>query len=138
MGLFDELAGKIGGAGTSQGGQGLMASVLALLNSQPGGIAGLLQTFQQKGLGNIASSWIGTGANLPISAEQVQQVFGGEQIRNFAAQAGVSGETASAKLADLLPGVVDRLTPDGQVPQGDLLSKGAELLKGFAGGKLGL
>ena len=75
MSLFDQLSGVLGGlAGNSN--QGSTASVSGLVQllsgSQGGGLAGLVQGFQQNGLGDIISSWIGTGENLPISAEQVQ------------------------------------------------------------------
>jgi uncharacterized protein YidB (DUF937 family) len=110
-----------------------------MLNNRQGGISGLAAAFQEKGLGHIASSWIGTGENLPVSADQVQQVFGSEQIQAFAQKAGIPPEAASARLAESLPTVVDKLTPGGQVPQGgDLTSNGMRLLQGFfSGGKSG-
>ena len=64
------------------------------------------------------TSWVGTGQNLPISAEQIQNVLGSERVKQFAAKAGISPEVASSKLAELLPAVVDRLTPDGKAPEG--------------------
>lgn len=134
MDLFDDIAGKLtGGGGSGEQGQGLIGAVLQMLNNR-GGIAGLLQAFQQNGLGDIASSWVGTGGNQPVSPDQVRQVFGNDQIREFATKAGVSPETASSRLADVLPGIVDRLTPGGEVPQGDLMSTGMNLLRGFMTG----
>lgn len=138
MNLFDDVVGKLtGGATAGGGGQGLAASVLELLSNRQGGISGLVETFQQNGLGHIVSSWIGTGGNLPISAEQIQQVLGNEQIQAFAQKAGIAPEAASSQLAEVLPDVVDKLTPDGEVPQGgDLMSTGMGLLQGlFSGGK---
>ena len=132
MNLFGDILGKLtgGSAGAQQG--GLAASVLELLGNRQGGIAGLAEMFQQNGLGNIVSSWIGTGANLPVSAEQIQQVFGSEQIQAFAQKAGIAPEGASSQLAALLPEIVDRLTPGGEVPQGgDLMSAGMGLLQGL-------
>jgi len=84
-----------------------------MLSSQQGGLSGLAQTFQQKGLGDLVSSWIGTGQNLPISADQIQQVLGNEQIQAFAQKMGISTSEAGSNLAEFLPGVVDKLTPDG-------------------------
>ncbi len=130
MGLFDELTG-------SSGTQGLVAQVMDLLGKQQGGIAGLAATFQQKGLGDIVSSWIGTGQNLPVSADQIQQVLGNDQVRFFAEKAGISTDAAGSQLADLLPDIVDKLTPGGQIPKsGDLMSGGAALLRNlFSGDK---
>lgn len=138
MKLFDDVVNKLtGGATGAGGGQGLAACVLELLSNRQGGISGLVETFQQNGLGHIVSSWIGTGGNLPVSAEQIQQVLGNEQIEAFAQKAGIAPEAASSQLAEVLPGVVDKLTPDGEVPQGgDLMSTGMALLQGlFSGGK---
>jgi uncharacterized protein YidB (DUF937 family) len=104
---------------------------MQLINNQPGGLGGLVQSFQQGGLGEVVNSWVSTGQNLPVSAEQLQSVLGGGQLQNIAAQLGVSPEQASGSLADLLPQVVDKLTPNGQLPEGggDLLAQGMDLLK---------
>ncbi len=133
MGLFDNIAGEAIGKLTGQGGgsSGLLDGVMGLLgNNQAGGIAGLVQSFKDKGLGDIVSSWVGTGSNLPISPEQIQQALGAEQVQQLAGKAGVSAETASANLAELLPNIIDKLTPNGQLPSGDLLNQGLGLLKG--------
>jgi uncharacterized protein YidB (DUF937 family) len=90
--------------------RGLVAYVLEILSNRQGGISGLAEAFQQNGLGNIVSSWIGTGGNLPVSPEQIQQVLGNEQIQAFAQKTGGSPEAASAQLAQMLPGIVDKLT----------------------------
>lgn len=131
MGLFDELAAKasglLGGGGSEQ--SGLAGGIMEML-TKSGGLGGLVQSFQEKGLGDIISSWVGTGSNLPISADQIKEGLGGDAIQNLAAKAGTSPEDISAKLAELLPGVIDRLTPDGTIPEGSLLEKGLGLLKG--------
>lgn len=140
MNLFDDVLGRLTGGGAAGGaGQGLAASVLELLSNRQGGIAGLVESFQQNGLGEIASSWVGRGGNLPVSPEQLRQVFGNDQIQAFAQSAGIVPEAAGSQLAEALPGIVDRLTPDGEVPQGmDLMSTGMKLLQGlFSGGKAG-
>ncbi len=132
MGLFDNIAGEAMGKLTGQGsGQsGLLDGVMDLLgNNQAGGIGGLVQSFKDKGLGDIVSSWVGTDSNLPISPEQIQQALGAEKIQQLAGKAGVSPEAASANLADLLPNIIDKLTPSGQLPSGDLLNQGLGLLK---------
>jgi uncharacterized protein YidB (DUF937 family) len=133
MNLFGDVVNKLmGGAASGESNPGVAGAILELLNNQQGGISGLLENFQQGGLGNLVSSWIGTGTNLPISAEQIQQVLGQEQIQAFAQKAGIAPEAASAHLAEALPDVVDKLTPDGQVPQADdLMSRGMVLLQGL-------
>lgn len=138
MNIFGDVLSKLtGGAQASGGGQQLAASVLQLLSNQQGGISGLLQNFQQHGLGDVVSSWISTGANMPVSGEQVQKVLGDEQVQAFAKSAGIAPEAASSQLAELLPGMVDKLTPNGDIPQGgDLMSTGMGLLQNlFAAGK---
>lgn len=130
MGLLDSVVGALAG-GQGGGNSGLMDVVMQLINSQPGGLGGLVQSFQQGGLGDIVNSWVSTGRNLPVSAEQLQSVLGGGQLQDIAAKLGVSPEQASGSLAELLPQVVDRLTPNGQIPEGgtDLLAQGMEMLK---------
>lgn len=133
MGLLDDvLKAGTGTAPAAEGSQSSLASAaLSMLSSnESGGIPGLAQQFAAQGLGHVVSSWIGTGRNLPISPEQLKSVLGSEQVQAIAAKAGISPEAASTGLARLLPQLVDNLTPNGEVPQGDLVSKGLELLKG--------
>jgi uncharacterized protein YidB (DUF937 family) len=131
MGLFDEVAGGIlknvlGG----QAGQGGMLEVIMglLKSSESGGVQGLAETFNEKGLGEVMSSWIGKGENLPISAEQIQQVLGSGQIQQIAEKLGVSTDEASSGLAEMLPQIVDKLTPEGSLPTQDLLHQGLGMI----------
>ncbi|MBT9521038.1 MAG: DUF937 domain-containing protein [Dechloromonas sp.] len=130
MGLFDSVVGAFAG-GQSGGDSPLLNVVMQLINNpQTGGLGGLVRSFQQGGLGNIVDSWVSTGQNLPISAEQIQAVLGAGKLQEIAAQLGVSTEQASGGLADLLPQLVDKLTPNGQLPEGgDLLAQGLDMLK---------
>ena len=130
MGLFDSVVGALSG-GQSGGENQLLNIVMQLINNpQTGGLGGLVQSFEQGGLGNIVNSWVSTGHNLPISAEQIQAVLGGGKLQEIAAQLGVSTEQASGGLADLLPQLVDKLPPNGQLPEGgDLLAQGLDMLK---------
>lgn len=129
MGLLDSVVGALAG-GQSGGNNGLLDVVMQLINNQPGGLGGLVQSFQQGGLGEIVNSWVSTGQNLPVSVEQLQSVLGGGALQDIAAKLGVSPEQASGSLAELLPQVVDKLTPGGQLPQGgDLLAQGMDMLK---------
>ncbi len=132
MGLLDNVLKNSAGVAPEQdSSQNLVASaVLSMLSGQSGGLSGLVEQFGANGLGHIVSSWVSTGANLPISAQQLQTVLGSAQIQAIAAKAGISPEAAQTCLTQILPQVVDRLTPTGEVPQGDLMSKGMELLKG--------
>lgn len=132
MGLLDEVLNKTAGVAATQETptNPLTSAVLSMLTSQSGGISGLVQQFAAKGLGHVINSWISTGQNLPISPQQLQSVLGSEQVSAIAAKAGVSPETAQTGLAQILPQLIDGLTPNGEVPQGDLMSKGMELLKG--------
>jgi uncharacterized protein YidB (DUF937 family) len=99
--------------------------------SPSNGLAALVQSFQQKGLGDLVSSWIGTGENRPISAEQINQGLGQEQLKQLAETTGLSTEATSSKLAEILPGIVDKLTPDGKIPESGLLEQGSNLFKGL-------
>jgi uncharacterized protein YidB (DUF937 family) len=131
MGLLDDVLKKAPAEAPGQDSSqsSLTTAVLSML-SQRGGVSGLAHQFTANGLGDIVHSWISTGQNLPISPEQLQSVLGSEQVQTIAAKAGISPEAANAGLAKILPQLVDHLTPNGEVPQGDLMSKGMELLKG--------
>lgn len=126
MGLLDSVLGSLAQGGSGSGGNPLLETVLSLVNNpDTGGLAGLLQKFQEHGMGNVADSWVSTGKNLPISGEQVQEALGSGALGDIASKLGLSTGDVSSQLADLLPGVVDKLTPNGQVPDmgslGDLL-----------------
>ena len=131
MGLLDSVMGSLG----QGGGNPLMNLVTGLItNRESGGLAGLLQQFRAKGLGQVADSWVGTGQNLPLEAEQVQSVSGQAQIQQMPAKVGIEPEVLSAKLAELLPQVVDKATPNGRVPDQDSLQQGlGNLLQCFRG-----
>ena len=131
MGLLDQVVGAMAG-GQSGGNNELLETVMKMVSDpQNGGLQGLIQSFQQGGLGDIVNSWVSNGQNLPISAEQLQSVLGGSSLGNIASQLGMNSEEASGSLASMLPQLIDSLTPNGEVPQGgDLMSQGMEMLKG--------
>ena len=131
MGLFDELAGGLAGKLFSGGDKNkLLESIMGLINNpQIGGLSGLAQIFKDKGLGDAMSSWISTGKNLPVSADQIKRVLGADQIQQISENAGVSQEEASKGLAGLLPEIIDKLTPEGKVPESDMLAQGLNMLK---------
>jgi uncharacterized protein YidB (DUF937 family) len=129
MGLLDQIAGALGGSQPGGGAQSpLIGSVLSMLGS--GGLQGIEKAFQANGLGEVIKSWIGTGANLPVSPAQIQQALG-PSVSQLAQQHGLSADAVSQHLAQLLPGLVDKLTPGGQVPQGDALGQALGALKGL-------
>jgi uncharacterized protein YidB (DUF937 family) len=132
MGLLDSVVGALGG----QEQNSVMSQVMGLINNpNGGGLAGLLEQFKAGGLGHLADSWVGTGQNLPISAEQIQSVLGSEKIQQMAAKIGIAPEALSGQLAKLLPQAVDKVTPDGTVPDQSTLQQGlGGLLKGLLGG----
>jgi uncharacterized protein YidB (DUF937 family) len=130
MGLLDDLENKAVSSVMGSTTNPLASQLLQLIQQQPGGLSGLVQNFHDKGLGGLATSWVGTGQNLPISADQIQHVLGSMQVQQLAAKVGISPEAASSQLAQLLPTIVDKLTPNGQVPaQSNLMEMGMGLLK---------
>lgn len=136
MGLLDEVVGMAGGlmgGGQSQQHTGMLSMLVDYINSpQVGGISGLQQMFQEKGLGGIVSSWIGTGQNLPISPDQLQNVLHSDALQNIAAKTGMDPGQLSSILSQMLPNMVDKLTPNGQIPDSGAL---AQMMKGLAAGQ---
>lgn len=117
MGLLDGVMGQVVGqvlGGQQGGGNPLLGMVQAVIR-QNGGLEGLLNKFQQAGLAEQAASWVSTGGNLPVNAEQIGAALGQGDLGALAAKFGLSGEQVGGSLADLLPQVVDKLTPNGRV-----------------------
>ena len=140
MGLLDTIGGLAGQFGGMQNDgsnpkAALMQAVLGMLahGNEPGGLggaggfgglSGLLQRFQNAGLGDAAASWVGTGANLPVSADQIKSALGDGPLRTLAEHAGLDENEVASHLSGLLPQMVDKLTPQGQVPADGLHSDG--------------
>lgn len=150
MGLFDELgqvAGMFGQGGQgqaedgqpqdqggSQGGapagyQGAIGAVLQMIQSQPGGVAGVVQQFEQSGLGGVAQSWLSNGQNHGVSPDQVQDTLGDGAVGQVASQLGVSQDQAAGHIAQFLPQIMDHLSPNGQAPAGG----GVQQIEGLLG-----
>ena len=149
MGLLDELLagmlsqGGLQGASRSdqpdprQPGQGqinqgqlsgLAGAVIAMLNDpRVGGFQGLLRRFQQAGLGDVVSSWVGTGQNQPIDPRQLQEAMP-DDVTTISRQSGLGAQQCGSVLAQLLPQLIDRLTPNGRVPEQDEIG---QLLQGL-------
>ena len=127
MGLLDQVVGALGGAQGSGHGGGqaeLINAVIGMLGSgsgsQGGGLGELVARFQQGGLGDVVSSWISTGQNLPISADQLSAVLGQDAIAGLAQKTGLPAGDLTSQLTQMLPQIIDGLTPNGQLPQGGL------------------
>ncbi len=146
MGLLDSLIGAAAGSlsgnnqaqagGSGTGGldpQVLMGIVGALMNSS-GGLSGILSKLQQNGLGDAAASWVGTGNNQAVSADAVGGALGPDLMGMIAQQMGGNREQAAGTMADLLPGLIDKLTPQGQVPDDNGMGALGSLLGGGQSG----
>ena len=132
MSIFDTFASVLGGSGTTAG-KFAQAAIDTIQGGPHGGLEGLLERFRQHGLAEQVSSWIGTGHNLPITGEDIQRVLGSSQVAELARRVGVDPAVASQELAGMLPQIVDKLTPHGQVPDSELLARGLAILKGKIG-----
>ena len=136
MGLLDGLLGQVmggmmsGGANASQGQNPLLQVALQMLQ-QNGGLSGVLSKFQHAGYGDQAQSWIGTGQNMPISADALSKIFGQGQLGQIAQQMGMSHEEAAGGLAHALPQVMDHMTPQGQIgaDSNDLVAQALAILQ---------
>jgi|HubBroStandDraft_6_1064221.scaffolds.fasta_scaffold134571_2 uncharacterized protein YidB (DUF937 family) len=127
MGILDNLENmamsKVAGSNPEA------AGVLQMIQNHPGGINGLVQAFHDNGMGAVVNSWVGGGANQAITPDQIQKVLGSGPVQALAQKLGVSPEQASSTLSQLLPTLMDKLTPNGAVPeQSSLLEMGKGLL----------
>ena len=145
MGLLDEMFGDVVGSVLGGGGAGQAQSPLGgILNSlgggnqdkcsmllrvvmsmvqQQGGLGGVLDKLRQSGLAQQADSWVGTGPNKSISPDQVRQVFGESSIGSVASQLGLSHGEASTAMAQILPELINQLTPQGRLPTDEEASR---------------
>ena len=130
----------LGGSQDNAAGGSSLVSVAGQLIQSAGGVQGLTNMLQQHGLGDAAQSWVGTGANQPVSGDQLGQALQngglGSMVQEVAGKLGMDQNQLLGQLSQLLPHAVDHLTPDGQVPaQGSGFDLGA--LEGLAGKLLG-
>lgn len=139
MSILDALKSLAGGQGSGSGNPTL--DVIGGLIQKSGGIGGLVSTLQQGGLGGIVNSWVGTGANQSVTGSQLGQALAGtaagQQVEAMAQKLGVDPSQVLGQLAQHLPGVVDHLTPNGQVPADGGSGFDMSQLSGLAS-KLGL
>jgi uncharacterized protein YidB (DUF937 family) len=136
MNLLGNILGQVLGGGQAEGGNNMASIIGGLLSNDgaQGGLGGLVEKFNQAGMGDVVQSWIGKGENLPISADQISQVLGNDGIANIAQQLGLGNGDAAGQLSEMLPGIIDKLTPGGEAPSGGLGNLGD--LAGMLGGLL--
>ena len=101
-----------------------MITALSSFLMQSGGVQGLMNKFTQAGLGNVFSSWVGSGPRQPVTGDQIQQILGSERIKGLAAKLGVDPAQASQLVAEHLPKIVDHLTPAGKIDPSMNLQQG--------------
>lgn len=143
MGLLDSLVGAALGGEPGEQAQGtaggidpqMIMGIIGMLMNNAGGLSGLLSKLQQGGLGEAAQSWVGTGANQPVSPDALGGALGNDLMNMVARQLGGSQQQAAGTLADLLPGLIDQLTPQGQLPADNGLGALGDLLGGGRGGQ---
>lgn len=109
MGLLDGMLGGVVGA--------VATNAINNLIQHHGGVGGIVQHLQNKGLADTVNSWVGKGSNLPVSPAQIQQAFSPDKIGQLAQSLGVSQQDLLQKIAAVLPDAIDKLTPDGVVPR---------------------
>jgi uncharacterized protein YidB (DUF937 family) len=152
MSILSTLAGALEGAaqpnsatGTGAGGSGpatgsligtasgaiVLSQIVSMIQSRPGGLAGMLQSLQQGGLGNLVQSWIGTGANQPVSTDQLRNTLGTDWLSRLTQMTGLSQGEVEQHVSTVLPQIVDHLSPNGQLPSGDLGSELATLAQRY-------
>lgn len=131
MDILNTIQSALGGGNKKDD---LMSTVTSLLGGQ-GGLDKLIGQFASKGLGDVIGSWVDTGKNLPVSGDQLQNVLGKDTINNLASKLGMDNSALTSQLSNLLPDVVDKLTPNGKVPEGDILGQAGDLLGGLFGKK---
>ena len=115
MGLFDSLAKNALGSMLGGSAKQDPAAMLSGLLNEAGGLNGMMAQFQKAGMGDAFSSWVGTGANQPISADQMQNAIGTDTLQALASKVGMNVNTVLPLLAQFLPAVIDKLTPQGQI-----------------------
>jgi uncharacterized protein YidB (DUF937 family) len=120
------LLGKTDGSPTS-----VPEALVAALSQHEGGLGGLVQKFEDAGLGGVISSWVGSGENQAVAPDALHGILGSDLVQQIAAKTGLPVDQLLPQIAQHLPGLVDQLTPNGQVPPAgsSLLDAGLAFLK---------
>jgi uncharacterized protein YidB (DUF937 family) len=135
MGLLDDVVGAALGKSGSGLSSPIAMALMALLASRMsasaqtpqgplGGLGALIDRFRNNGFEDAINSWVGTGQNQAISPGQLRQALGQETVEDLSQRTGLPHGDLLSQLSNILPGVVDRLTPNGRLPSD------AELLPG--------
>lgn len=139
MGLLDSVIGSLAQGSGGGGGQGELLQVLMKLLSQGGGagLGNLVSQLQQGGLADVVNSWVSTGQNLPVSPSQLEGALGSDLIGSLASQLGRPGSDVAGSLSQLLPQLIDQLTPQGRLPDNGQLDAGQLDIGSLLGGLMG-
>lgn len=133
-GMIGKLAGQLSG-GSSYNDKLIGATAKLISGADVGGLSGITQMFAQRGHADTVNSWVSTQRNRAISPNDVRDVLGQERVRAVANEAGVSEQEASQGLSNILPQLVDQMTPDAKIPDGDGANATlAQLASYFLGG----
>lgn len=131
MGILDTIGALLGKSGDST--TSVPEALVAAIGDHEGGIGGLVQKFQNAGLGDVVSSWVGNGENQAVAPDALHGILGSDLVQQLAAKTGLPLDQLLPQVAQHLPGLVDHLTPDGQVaPDGNLVDAGLAWLKNRA------
>ncbi len=128
MGFLDQLKGAAQSAISGEQHGAIANAAVQVLGNQSGGLAGLVGSLTKGGLGDTVKTWVGTGPNQPVAPDRLQQVIGSDMVAQIAAKAGISPEAAKVGLATVLPILIDKATPKGQLP-----ADGGNLAAGLSG-----
>ena len=137
MGLLDTLVtsavtSALGGNANTLTGN-LVKGVVGMVAGNAGGLSGLVDKFTQSGLGDVAASWISKGENKPISASQLVEALGEDKVAELAREAGIPEDKGAEVLSQVLPNVVNEMTPDGEVPEEHKLGTLSKIILGGLG-----
>lgn len=142
MGLMDTIKGMLGGKGGAGASNDLMGAVTGLfsgsgdIGSKLGGLSGILKKFTDNGMGDKVQSWLGKGENASLTGDEVEKALGSDTISEMAQKTGGNATEVKNGLAGMIPGLVDKLSPDGNIPGADQIGKalgGLDMSK-FLGG----
>jgi uncharacterized protein YidB (DUF937 family) len=132
VGIFDMIGSILGKTENSQ--TSVPEALLAALSSQEGGLGGLVQKFESAGLGDVISSWVGNGENQAVAPDALHGILGSDLVQQISAKTGLPVAELLPQIAQHLPGLVDGMTPEGQLPSADgLLDAGLAFLRSKAG-----
>ena len=132
MGILGSLLKGVTGQSSNTTNPSAIGGILEMITGGgTGGIQGLIKRLTDGGLGNTVKSWIGIGENEPVEPDQLQNALGSDMVGKFASKMGISQSEAASQLSKQLPTVIDKLTPDGKLPESDNLGNVQDLMKKF-------